>query len=130
MEHDQRVAGEDRGGGSDGLNDLNVLNYLNDYFRFSLLVNSLNNFVGGSGSRNPVTRYFLPSSRFAGAVTLSLGISTRIESEGSWTLVFMTVCQTIWPGRERNQLMNIRAVFGFGALLINAKPLLPLVLIS
>src|SRR6266542_1886444 len=51
--------------------------------RFSLPTNSLNSFVGGSGSRNPVTRYFFPSSRFAGALTLSLGISMRIESDGS-----------------------------------------------
>ena len=42
---------------------------LNDYFPLSLLTNSLNNFVAGSGSRNPVTRYFLPSSRFADAPT-------------------------------------------------------------
>ena len=45
-------------------------------------------------------------------------------------MVFITVCHAVWPARERNQLMNTRAAFGLGAPLINAIPLLPLVLIS
>src|SRR5262245_34905624 len=109
---------------------LKQLNNLNNYFRFSLLNNSRNNFSAGSGSKKPLTRYFLASSRLAGDGTLSLGMSVLIESEGSITFVFMTACQTVCPLRERNQLANTRAALGWGALLINASPLLPLVLIS
>src|SRR5262245_23294901 len=112
---------------SDGLKRLNDSN---DYFRFSLLNNSRDNFSAGSGSKKPVTRYFLDSSRLASTGTLSLGMSVLIESEGSITFVFMTACQTVCPLRERNQLANTRAALGWGALLINASPLLPLVLIS
>ena len=42
----------------------------------------------------------------------------------------MVACQAICPARERNQLMNTFAPLGLGALLINATPLLPLVLTS
>src|SRR6058998_931739 len=104
---------------------LNCLNDLNNYLRLSLLNNSRNNFSGGSGSRKPVTRYFLPSSRLAGAATLSLGMSILMESDGSSTFVFMTACQTVCPSRERNQLAKTRAALGLGALLTKASPLLP-----
>src|SRR5262245_40986362 len=115
---------------SDGLNCLNSLNDLNNYFPLSLLDNSRNNFSAGSGSKKPVTRYLRIASRLAGAETLSLGISTLMESEGSSTFVFMTVCQIICPSRERNQLTKTRAALGLDALLTKASPLLPLVLIS
>src|SRR4030095_6234252 len=110
------------------LNCMNCLNDLNNYLRLSLLNNSRNNF--SVGSRKPVTRYFLPSSRLAGAATLSLGMSILMESDGSSTFVFMTACQTVCPSRERNQLAKTRAALRLGALLTKASPLLPLVLIS
>src|SRR5262245_28116340 len=113
-----------------GAQQSNGLNDGNGYFLLSLVNNSRNSFSGGSGSRKPVTRYFLPSSRLAGAATLSLGMSILIESDGSSTFVFMTLCQTVCPSRERNQLAKTRAALGLDALLTKANPLFPLVLIS
>ena len=78
----------------------------------------------------PVTRYLFPSSRRASGGTLSLGMSILMELEGSETFAFITSCQIIWPLRERNQLMKTLAALGFAALLMRARPLFPLVLIS
>src|SRR5438132_14157816 len=78
----------------------------NRHFRFSLLINSLNIFAGGSGSRNPATRYFLPSSLRADGETLSLGISSRIESDGSATLIFIASCQTVCRSSDKNLLIK------------------------
>src|SRR5438128_11930259 len=86
----------------------------NRHFRFSLLINSLNIFAGGSGSRNLVTRYFLPSSLRADGETLSFGISIRIESDGSATLIFIASCQTVFPSRDMNLVIITTAAIEGG----------------
>src|SRR5438552_18701064 len=97
----------------------------NRHFRFSLLINSLNIFAGGSGSKNPVTRYFLPSSLRADGETLSLGISIRIESDGSATLIFIASCQTVCPSRDQHQLMTTPPALDSRPFLHSAPPPLP-----
>ena len=57
-------------------------------------------------------------------------VDSLMESDGSSTFVFMTVCQTVCPSRERSQLAKTPPALGLGALLTKASPLLPLVLIS
>src|SRR5262249_17016049 len=64
------------------------------------------------------------------AETLSLGISTLMESEGSSTFVFMPVCQIVCPSRERNQLTKTRPALGLDALLTKPSHLFPLFLFS